>query len=71
MKMRHLRVEFNVVPREHHPGSPRGLLIHTAVGRAAELAGMSRVSFLQSLQKYGASIFDMTKEELERDYQNA
>ncbi len=40
-------------------------------GRAAELAGMSRVSFLQSLQEYGAAIFDMTKEELERDYQNA
>jgi len=40
-------------------------------GRAAELAGMSRVSFLQSLEKYGAAIFDMTKEELGRDYQNA
>jgi predicted HTH domain antitoxin len=40
-------------------------------GRAAELAGMSRVSFLQSLEKYGAAIFDMTKEELARDYQNA
>ena len=40
-------------------------------GRAAELAGMSRVSFLQSLEAYGAVIFDMTKEELARDYQNA
>jgi len=40
-------------------------------GRAAELAGMSRVSFLQSLEKYGVAIFDMTKEELGRDYQNA
>ena len=40
-------------------------------GRAAELAGMSRVSFLQSLEKYGAAIFDMTKEQLEKDYQNA
>jgi len=40
-------------------------------GRAAELAGMSRVAFLQSLEKYGATIFDLTKEELARDYQNA
>jgi len=40
-------------------------------GRAAELAGMSRVSFLQSLERYDAPIFDLSKEELERDYQNA
>jgi predicted HTH domain antitoxin len=40
-------------------------------GRAAELAGMPRISFLQSLDKYGAAIFDMTKEQLEKDYQNA
>jgi len=40
-------------------------------GRAAELAGMSRVSFLQALDKYGTAIFDITKEDLERDFQNA
>ena len=40
-------------------------------GRAAELAGVSRVNFLQSLGKYGAPIFDLTKEELERDVKNA
>jgi len=40
-------------------------------GRAAELAGVSRVTFLQSLEGYGAPIFDLTKNELERDYQNA
>ena len=40
-------------------------------GRAAELAGLSKVSFLQSLEQYGAAIFDLTKEEIERDYQNA
>jgi predicted HTH domain antitoxin len=40
-------------------------------GRAAEFAGVSRVSFLQSLGKYGAPIFDLTKEELERDFKNA
>ena len=40
-------------------------------GRAAELAGVSRVSFSQSLGKYGAPIFDLTKEELERDVKNA
>ena len=40
-------------------------------GRAAELAGMSRVSFLQSLDRYDAPIFDLSREELESDYQNA
>lgn len=40
-------------------------------GRAAEFAGVSRVSFLQSLHKYGAPIFDLTKEELEKDLKNA
>ena len=40
-------------------------------GRAAELAGISRVTFLQSLERYDAPIFDLSKEELERDYHNA
>ncbi|MCG2775506.1 MAG: UPF0175 family protein [Desulfobacterales bacterium] len=40
-------------------------------GRAAEFAGVSRISFLQSLGNYGAPIFDLTKEELERDLKNA
>lgn len=33
-------------------------------GRAAELAGVSRVSFLQALSRYGVPIFDLTAEEL-------
>ena len=40
-------------------------------GRAAELAGMSRIQFLQNMGHYGVSVFDMTHEELERDLQNA
>jgi predicted HTH domain antitoxin len=40
-------------------------------GRAAELAGISRVSFLQSLAEFKAPIFDLTREELKRDLQNA
>ncbi len=40
-------------------------------GRAAELAGLSRVGFLQILGRYGVSIFDLTTEELKRDVQNA
>ena len=40
-------------------------------GRAAELAGISRISFLQSLAQFGAPIFDLTREELKRDLQNA
>jgi predicted HTH domain antitoxin len=40
-------------------------------GRAAELAGVSRISFLQSLAEFRAPIFNMTKEELNRDFHNA
>ena len=39
--------------------------------RAAELAGMSRIQFLQKMGRYGVPIFDMTHEELEQDRQNA
>ncbi|HDH41256.1 MAG TPA: hypothetical protein ENG12_02470 [Candidatus Altiarchaeales archaeon] len=35
-------------------------------GRAAELAGLSRVGFLQILGRYGVSIFDLTTGELKR-----
>lgn len=40
-------------------------------GRAAELAGLSRVSFLQILGDYKVSIFNLTIEEIEQDMQNA
>lgn len=40
-------------------------------GRAAEFAGISRIRFLQTLSEYGAPIFDMTTEELQRDLINA
>lgn len=40
-------------------------------GRAAQLAGIPRVSFLQSLSKYGVPIFDLTPEELRQDFDNA
>ncbi|MCF8120542.1 MAG: UPF0175 family protein [Deltaproteobacteria bacterium] len=40
-------------------------------GKAAELAGMSRISFLQSLSRYGTPIFDVSTEELESDFQTA
>ena len=40
-------------------------------GRAAELAGISRVSFLHSLARYNVSIFDVTEEELRKDVENA
>lgn len=40
-------------------------------GRAAQLAGIPRVSFLQSLSRYGVSMFDLTQEELKQDYENA
>lgn len=40
-------------------------------GRAASLAGISRISFLQKLGNYGVPIFDMTDKELLQDVQNA
>lgn len=40
-------------------------------GRAAQLAGMSRISFLQTLVRYKVPIFDLTEEELKQDMLNA
>jgi|TARA_B100000315_G_C14242910_1_gene436156 predicted HTH domain antitoxin len=40
-------------------------------GRAAELAGISRVRFLQTMGRYDVSIFDLTEEELAQDLKNA
>jgi predicted HTH domain antitoxin len=40
-------------------------------GRAAELAGMPRVAFLQAPGGYGVPIFELTKEELARDFETA
>jgi predicted HTH domain antitoxin len=40
-------------------------------GRAAQLAGVSRVEFLESLGRYGVSPLDLSEEDLERDLANA
>ena len=40
-------------------------------GRAAELAGVSRISFLQILARYNVPIFNPTAAELEQDLRNA
>ncbi len=40
-------------------------------GRAAQLAGIPRVSFLQALAQYGVPIFELTPEELREDVENA
>jgi len=40
-------------------------------GRAAQLAGVPRVSFLQSLSHYGVPIFELSPDELQQDIQNA
>jgi len=40
-------------------------------GRAAELAGIPRVSFLQFLSRYNVPVFDFTADELEQDMRNA
>ena len=40
-------------------------------GRAAQLAGIPKVSFLQSLSRYDVPIFNITPEELKQDFENA
>lgn len=40
-------------------------------GRAAQLAGVSRVAFLMSLGRYRASPFQLTREELRQEVANA
>nr|BAL59553.1 hypothetical conserved protein [Candidatus Acetothermum autotrophicum] len=40
-------------------------------GRAAELAGMERVEFLNQLGRYRISVFNYSLEELEREIQEA
>ncbi len=40
-------------------------------GRAAELAGLSRISFLQLLARYDVSIFNIAEKELKQDLENA
>jgi predicted HTH domain antitoxin len=40
-------------------------------GAAAILAGISRTLFLTKLGDYGVSTFNLTKEELERDFESA
>ncbi len=40
-------------------------------GRAAELAGVSRIRFLHELGRYGVAVFSMGEDELLQDIANA
>jgi len=40
-------------------------------GRAAQLAGVSRIEFLYALKGYGVPVFALDDEELKRDFDNA
>lgn len=42
-----------------------------STGRAAELAGMSRLAFLNRLSEYGVSLYKVSEDELDRDVANA
>lgn len=44
---------------------------HISSGRAAELAGMDRVKFLEELGRYRISVFNYPIEELEREIHEA
>jgi predicted HTH domain antitoxin len=40
-------------------------------GDAAEMAGLSRREFIETMPRYGYSIFDMDESEIEEDLENA
>ena len=40
---------------------------HISSGRAAELSGLERVSFLENLSRYRISVFNYSLEELDRE----
>lgn len=40
-------------------------------GRAAELAGISRLAFLNRLSEYGVSLYEVSDDELDSDVANA
>ncbi len=42
-----------------------------SMGKAAEIAGMSKREFMESLHKYGVSIFNYGPDELDADIRNA
>lgn len=44
---------------------------HISSGRAAELAGMNRVEFLEELGQYRISVFNYSLSELEQEIQEA
>lgn len=42
-----------------------------SLGQAAELAGVSKRTFMELLGNYGVSVFNYDAEEIEKDMQNA
>ena len=42
-----------------------------SLGQAAELAGVSKRTFMELLGNYGVSIFNYDVEEIEKDFKNA
>lgn len=40
-------------------------------GKAARIAGVSRLTFLQNLARFGVPVFDMSEDELDEDIRNA
>ena len=42
-----------------------------SMGRAAEMAGVDKRTFIENAGKYGVSIFNYTAEELKEELQNA
>ncbi len=72
-----VRISLNVTPQEFAEELRRAAAAklyemgRLSSGRAAELAGMSRVQFLHEMGRYGVSAFNLTEEELLQDIASA
>jgi predicted HTH domain antitoxin len=42
-----------------------------SIGQAAEVAGVSKRTFMETMGNYGATVFNYTAEEVEMDFKNA
>jgi predicted HTH domain antitoxin len=42
-----------------------------SIGQAAEVAGVSKRTFIETMGNFGATVFNYTAEEVERDFKNA
>jgi len=42
-----------------------------SIGQAAEVAGVSKRTFMETMGNYGATVFNYSADDIERDFKNA